>query len=75
MGGTKPWKNGTKGFSNQSYSDGKLEIVGFRTADFVRFNNLFHGLKKIKINSFLILNIILDVFTSGEAWTIHCTRK
>jgi diacylglycerol kinase (ATP) len=37
MAGKKPWKNGEEGFSDQSYSDGKLEIVGFQTADFVSF--------------------------------------
>ena len=41
MGGTKPWKNGKEGFSDQSYSDGKLEIVGFHTADFVSEYFLF----------------------------------
>lgn len=30
--GKKPWKNG-EGYETQSYSDGKLEVVGFRTAD------------------------------------------
>ncbi len=32
--GRKPWKN-EDGYEPQSYSDGKLEIVGFHTADFV----------------------------------------
>lgn len=31
--GKNPWKNGEEGFQPQSYSDGKLEIVGFHTAD------------------------------------------
>ena len=33
--GKKPWKNGEEGYEAQSYSDGKLEIVGFQTADFM----------------------------------------
>jgi hypothetical protein len=33
----KPWKNGKEGFEPQSYSDGKLEVVGFHTADFVSY--------------------------------------
>jgi hypothetical protein len=35
MGGNKPWKNGEENFSDQNCSDGKLEIVGFDTVDFV----------------------------------------
>jgi hypothetical protein len=35
MGGTKPWKNGEIGFTRQNFSDKKLEIVGFKTADMV----------------------------------------
>ena len=32
----KPWKNNEDGgYERQSYSDGKLEIVGFHTAGFV----------------------------------------
>jgi hypothetical protein len=33
--GRKPWKNGEDGYERQSYSDGKLEVVGFHTAGFV----------------------------------------
>ena len=33
--GKKPWKNGEDGYEPQSYSDSKLEVVGFQTADFV----------------------------------------
>jgi len=33
--GNKPWKNGDEGFERQNFSDGKLEIVGFHTKDFV----------------------------------------
>lgn len=32
--GKKPWKN-EEGYERQSFSDGKIEIVGFHTADFV----------------------------------------
>jgi hypothetical protein len=35
MGGTKPWKNGGRNYSAQSFSDEKLEIIGFHTSDFV----------------------------------------
>ena len=38
--GKKPWKNGDDEYERQSFSDGKLEIVGFHTADFVSF--IFH---------------------------------
>jgi hypothetical protein len=34
--GKNPWKNGEENFGPQSYSDRKLEIVGFHTADLVR---------------------------------------
>jgi hypothetical protein len=40
--GTKPWKN-IKEFDPQSYSDGKLEIVSFHTADFILLQIGGHG--------------------------------
>jgi diacylglycerol kinase (ATP) len=41
--GKKPWKNGEEGYERQSYSDGKLEIVGFHTADFMFLQLGGHG--------------------------------
>jgi diacylglycerol kinase (ATP) len=42
--GKKPWKNeNMEGYGRQSYSDGKLEIVGFHTADFMFLQLGGHG--------------------------------
>lgn len=43
MSGKKPWKNGEDGFETQSYSDGKLETVGFQTADLMFLQMGVHG--------------------------------
>lgn len=65
--GTKPWKNGEDGFEPQSYSDGKLEIVGFHTADFMFLQMGGHGdhiaqAKKIRI----VTEIPLPMQVDGE---------
>jgi hypothetical protein len=60
--GKKPWKNGEDGYERQSYSDGKLEIVGFHTADFVSSNNLFVVSCKLSfINSYKKINVHFDL--------------
>lgn len=67
MAGKKPWKNGEEGFSDQSYSDGKLEIVGFHTADFIFLQMGMHGdhiaqASKIRI----VTDIPLPMQVDGE---------
>lgn len=66
--GVKPWKNGESGFEPQSYSDGKLEIVGFHTADLMFLQmGTCHGdhisqAKKIRI----VTEIPLPMQVDGE---------
>lgn len=65
--GMKPWKNGKEGFEPQSYSDGKLEVVGFHTADFMLLQMGGHGdliaqASKIRI----VTDIPLPMQVDGE---------
>jgi hypothetical protein len=67
--GTKPWKNGESGFERQSYSDGKLEIVGFHTADFVKIFNSKKEKRSFNfISNFLFVFFFKDVITNGWSW-------
>lgn len=36
--GRNPWKQNKPGFQEQSYSDGKFEVVGFHTLDLVIYS-------------------------------------
>lgn len=43
MDGIRPWKNGIPGFSDQSPTDGRLEIVGLKAHDFLSLQLGVHG--------------------------------
>jgi len=65
--GKKPWKNGEEGYEPQSFSDGKLEVVGFQTADFMFLQMGGHGdhitqASKIRI----VTDIPLPMQVDGE---------